>query len=77
MTQRNPRLLEHRADPDGELAVAVVATPQEPLVALAVFALHLIDVRGLALRAMRLAFPEPLLKELPPPVHRSRPAEFQ
>jgi len=63
MAQWNSGLLKHRADPDGELAVAVVAAPQKPLVALAVFILHLVHVGGLALRAVRFTFPKPLFKE--------------
>ena len=65
MPQRNTGFLQHRPDANRELLLAVVATPQEPFVPLARLGVpHLVNVRGLAARALGRALPKPLLEKL-------------
>ncbi len=69
MPQGYPAILKDRADPDGELFLAIVTPPEIPLVAPALGVFHLVDVADAsAMWTVSLVTPALLLHEL----HRSQ-----
>src|SRR6266566_3459321 len=64
MPERDAAILEHGADPHGVLIATITAGPQEPLVPLAVPALHLVHVRRAAARTRRAVAPPLALQKL-------------